>query len=114
MVRGLAYRDRAAAHSGPRGRTRIPACFGFRGREAGRQLRSLSLIGLPSKDKMKRINHSKLTGGHALASYGYKWAAISARLGVKHLAMQALTAMDGPRAARAAIREARRVSRQPR
>jgi len=63
---------------------------------------------------MKRINHPRATGGQALAEYGYKWATISARLSVKHIAVQALAAMYGERAARAAIREARRVSRRTR
>ncbi len=65
-------------------------------------------------DTMKRINHPRATGGQALAEYGYKWATISARLSVKHIAVQALAAMYGERAARAAIREARRVSRRTR
>jgi hypothetical protein len=59
---------------------------------------------------MKRINHPKATGGKALAQYGYKWARISAKLDVKRVAVQALTAMYGKAAARAAIREAQRVS----
>ena len=59
---------------------------------------------------MKRINHPRATGGKALAEYGYKWARISARLSVKHVAVLALTAMYGKRTARAAIQEARRVS----
>jgi len=59
---------------------------------------------------MKRINHPRATGGKALAEYGYKWARISARLSVKYVAVQALTAMYGKRAARAAIQEAWRVS----
>jgi hypothetical protein len=59
---------------------------------------------------MKRINHPKATGGKALAQYGYKWARISAKLDVKRLAVQALTAMYGKTAASAAIREAQRVS----
>ena len=56
---------------------------------------------------MKRINHA---GGKALAEYGYRWARISARLDVRRVAIQALTAMYGKAAARAAINEARRVS----
>jgi hypothetical protein len=46
----------------------------------------------------------------ALAQYGYKWARISAKLDVRRVAVQALTAMYGKEAARAAINEARRVS----
>ena len=59
---------------------------------------------------MKRINHPKATGGKALAEYGYRWARISAQLDVRRVAVQALTAMYGKAAARAAINEARRVS----
>jgi hypothetical protein len=63
---------------------------------------------------MKRFNHPKATGGKALAEYGYKWARISAMLDVRRVAVQALTAMYGKTAARAAINEARRVSRKTR
>ena len=59
---------------------------------------------------MKRINHPRATGGKALAEYGYRWARISAKLDVRRVAVQALTAMYGEEAARAAINEARRVS----
>ena len=58
----------------------------------------------------KRVNHPKATGGKALAEYGYKWATVSAKLDVRRVAVQALTAMYGVKAARAAIAEARRVS----
>jgi hypothetical protein len=60
--------------------------------------------------QMKRVNHPRATGGMALAQYGYKWARISAKLDVRRVAVQALTAMYGKDAARAAINEARRVS----
>jgi hypothetical protein len=63
---------------------------------------------------MKGFNHPKATGGRALAEYGYKWARISAMLDVRRVAVQALTAMYGKAAARAAINEARRVSRKTR
>ncbi len=59
---------------------------------------------------MKCINHPRATGGKALAECSYKWAWISAKLDVRRVAVQALTAMSGKEAARAAINEARRVS----
>lgn len=63
---------------------------------------------------MKRFNRPTTTGGSSYARYAYKWSQIGLRISTKHLAFAGLKALYGVRAAEAAIREARRVSRKKR
>jgi hypothetical protein len=59
---------------------------------------------------MKRFTRPQATGGNGYARYNYEWSQIGLRISTKRVAVGALKALYGPRAARAAIREAQRVS----
>jgi hypothetical protein len=50
------------------------------------------------------------TGGRGFAHYDYEWSQIGLRISTKRVAVGALKALYGARAAAAAIREAQRVS----
>ncbi len=59
---------------------------------------------------MTRFSRPRATGGRGFAHYDYEWSQIGLRIGTKRVAVGALKALYGPRAAAAAIREAQRVS----
>jgi hypothetical protein len=59
---------------------------------------------------MTRFNRPTVTGGSSFARYAYKWSEIGLKLDTKRIAVGALTALYGKKAANAAIREARNVS----
>ena len=59
---------------------------------------------------MTRFNRPRVTGGRGFAHYDYKWSEIGLRISTKRVAMAALKAFYGVNAAKAAIREAQRVS----
>ncbi len=58
----------------------------------------------------RHFNLPTVTGGTSFARYDYKWAQFGIRISTKRVAMGALKALYGVRAAGAAIREAERVS----
>ena len=51
-----------------------------------------------------------VSGGWGFAHYNYAWSRIGVRISTKRVALGALKALYGSRAANAAIREAQRVS----
>jgi hypothetical protein len=51
-----------------------------------------------------------VTGATSFARYDYKWSQIGLKISTKRIAMGALKALYGVKAANAAIREAERVS----
>jgi hypothetical protein len=55
---------------------------------------------------MIRFNRATVTGGTLHARYAYKWSEIGMRISTKRVAMGALKALCGVKAASAAIREA--------
>jgi len=59
---------------------------------------------------MTRFNRPRATGGHGFAQYNYEWSKIGVRLSTKRVAVAALKALYGSRAARAAISAAQRAS----
>lgn len=59
---------------------------------------------------MTRFNRPTVTGGSSFARYDYKWSQIGIRISTKRVAMGALKALYGVRAARAAIRAAEKAS----
>lgn len=59
---------------------------------------------------MQRFNRPRATGGNGYARYNYEWSQIGLRISTKRVAVGALKALYGSRAARAAIREAQKVS----
>ena len=59
---------------------------------------------------MHRFNRPTVTGGSSFARYDYVWAQIGIKINTKRVAMGALKALYGLKAANAAIREAQRVS----
>jgi hypothetical protein len=63
---------------------------------------------------MRRFSRPTVTGGGGFAHYDYQWSQIGLRISTKRVAVGALKALYGPRAAAAAIREAQRVSRKTR
>jgi hypothetical protein len=63
---------------------------------------------------MRRFSRPTATGGRGFAHYDYQWSQIGLRISTKRVAVGALKALYGPRAAAAAIREAQRVSRKTR
>jgi len=58
----------------------------------------------------RRFNRPAVTGGRGFARYDYKWANLGIKISTKRVAMGALKALYGVRAANAAIREAEKVS----
>lgn len=58
----------------------------------------------------RRFNRPKAGGGHGFAQYSYGWSKIGVRINTKRVALAALKALYGSKAAGAAIREAQRVS----
>jgi hypothetical protein len=63
---------------------------------------------------MRRFSRPRATGGRGFAHYDYQWSEIGLRINTKRVAVGALKALYGTRAAAAAIREAQRVSRKKR
>lgn len=63
---------------------------------------------------MRRFSRPTATGGRGFARYDYQWSQIGLKMSTKRIAVGALKALYGPRAASAAIREAQRVSRKSR
>lgn len=59
---------------------------------------------------MTRFSRPAVTGGRGFAHYDYEWSQVGLRISTKRIAVGALKALYGPRAASAAIREAQRVS----
>lgn len=59
---------------------------------------------------MTRFTRPSVTGGYSFARYDYRWSNIGTRISTKKVALGALRALYGPKAANAAIREAERVS----
>jgi hypothetical protein len=59
---------------------------------------------------MTRFNRPKAAGGMGFARYDYKWSNIGLKISTKRVALGALKALYGSRAARAAIRVAQKVS----
>lgn len=59
---------------------------------------------------MTRFNRPSATGGRGFARYDYEWSNIGLRISTKRVAVAALKALYGSRAASAAIREAQRIS----
>jgi hypothetical protein len=62
------------------------------------------------RQRMTRFNRPTVTGGYSFARYDYKWSNIGTRISTKRVALGALKALYGAKAAGAAIREAERVS----
>lgn len=58
----------------------------------------------------QRFSRPKATGGNGFAQYSYGWSKIGARISTKRVAVGALKALYGSKAARAAIRKAQEVS----
>ena len=59
---------------------------------------------------MTRFSRPKATRGRGFAHYDYEWSKIGLRISTKRVAVGALKALYGSRAAAAAIREAQRIS----
>jgi hypothetical protein len=59
---------------------------------------------------MIRFNRASVAGATLHARYAYKWSEIGIRISTKSVAMGALKALYGVKAANAAIREAEKVS----
>lgn len=59
---------------------------------------------------MRRFSRPQATGGRGFAHYDYEWSQLGLRISTKRVAVGALKALYGTRAANAAIREAQRVS----
>ena len=59
---------------------------------------------------MTRFSRPGAAGGRGYAHYDYEWSQIGVRISTKQVAVGALKALYGPRAAAAAIREAQKVS----
>ena len=59
---------------------------------------------------MRRFNRLTVTGGTSFARYDYKWSQFGIKISSKRVAMGALKALYGVKAANAAIREAEHVS----
>ena len=59
---------------------------------------------------MARFNRPAATGGNAFARFDRKWAQIGTRLATKRVALAALKALYGDKAAKAAIRAAQKIS----
>ena len=58
----------------------------------------------------RRFSRPAATGGRGFARYDYKWANLGIRISTKRIAMGALKALYGLKAANAAIRTAEEVS----
>jgi len=58
----------------------------------------------------RRFSLPTVTGATSFAQYDWKWSKIGIRTSTKRIAMGALKALYGVKAANAAIREAERVS----
>jgi hypothetical protein len=58
----------------------------------------------------KRFSRPQATGGNGYAHYDYAWSKIGVRTSTKRVAVGALKALYGSKAARAAIRTAQKVS----
>jgi len=58
----------------------------------------------------RRFSLPTVTGGTSFARYDYKWSQIGLRISTKRVAMGALKALYGEKAANAAIRAAEHVS----
>ena len=58
----------------------------------------------------RRFSRPAATGGMAFARYDYRWANLGIRISTKRLAMGALKALYGVKAANAAIRTAEEIS----
>jgi hypothetical protein len=59
---------------------------------------------------MTRFNRPRATGGNGFARYDWEWSRIGLRISTKRVAVGALKALHGARAAAAAIREGQKVS----
>jgi hypothetical protein len=59
---------------------------------------------------MRQFSKPTASGGASFARYDYEWSRIGLRISTKQVAVGALKALYGIRAANAAIREAQRVS----
>lgn len=59
---------------------------------------------------MRRFSRPSVTGGKSFARYDYRWSRIGIRIDTKQVAVGALKALYGIKAANAAIREAKKVS----
>jgi hypothetical protein len=58
----------------------------------------------------QRFSRPKATGGNGFAKYSYGWSEIGVKINTKRVAVGTLKALYGSKAARAAIREAQKVS----
>lgn len=58
----------------------------------------------------RRFNRPKAAGGNGYARYDYAWSKIGVRLSTKRVALGALKALYGSKAARAAILTAQKIS----
>ena len=58
----------------------------------------------------RRFNRPAATGGRAFARYDYVWANLGIKISTKRVALGALKALYGVKAANAAIRKAEEVS----
>jgi len=58
----------------------------------------------------QRFNRPKATGGNGFAQYSYAWSRLGVRVSTKRVAVAALKAMYGSKAARAAILTAQKIS----
>lgn len=59
---------------------------------------------------MRRFSRPRATGGSGFARYDYQWSKIGLRISTKRIAVGALKALYGSRAATAAIRLAQKLS----
>jgi hypothetical protein len=61
-------------------------------------------------ENMRRFSRPRATGGSGFARYDYQWSKIGLRISTKRIAVGALKALYGSRAASAAIRLAQKLS----
>jgi len=59
---------------------------------------------------MRRFSRPRATGGSGFARYDYQWSKIGLKMSTKRLAIGALKALYGSKAASAAIRLAKKLS----
>jgi hypothetical protein len=68
------------------------------------------ITGFQEDTMAQRFSRPAVGGGHAFALYSYGWSEIGAKVRTKRVAVGALKALYGAKAAAAAIREAQRIS----
>ena len=62
----------------------------------------------------QRFSRPAATGGNAFARYNYEWSQLGIRINTKRVALGALKALYGSKAARRAIQTAQRISKKNR